>query len=322
MALDIPWRGRLRLPVIAAPMFLVSGVELVLAQCKAGIVGSFPSLNARPAEALDDWLTRIRDGLAAARDPAPFAVNLIVNKSNERLPHDLAACVSHRVPIVITSLSPPGEVVAAVHAYGGLVFHDVITLRHARKALDSGVDGLILVAGGAGGHAGRLNPFAFLAEVRLMFDGPIVLAGGITSGDAVLAAEALGADFAYVGTRFIATAEANAPAAYKQMIVDSQAADVVYTDTPSGIHGNYLAASLSAAGLDPDNLPPPEAPGSYKSSERRAKAWRDLWSAGQGVGNIADVPSVADCVARLAHEYGAALRRLDAARARAERAEA
>ena len=303
-------REQLRLPVIASPMFLVSGVELVLAQCKAGIVGSFPALNARPADALDEWLVRIKEGLAAAGRPAPFAVNLIVHGSNDRLSRDLATCVRHEVPILITSLRPPGEVVAAVHSYGGLVFHDVTTLRHAQKAAEQGVDGLILVCAGAGGHAGRLSPFALLAEVRRFFSGPIALAGAITSGNAILAAEVLGADFAYIGTRFIATQEANASAAYKQMIVECGATDIVYTDAISGIHGNYLAPSLQAAGVDLSTLAELNGHGAYVASERRSKAWRDIWGAGQGVGGIDDVPSVAQCVARLEREYCEAHARL------------
>lgn len=309
MTVSIPWRDRLRLPVIAAPMFVVSGIDLVLAQCKAGIVGSFPALNARPSGQLDEWLRRI----AAQLGDAPYGVNLIVHKSNARLGEDLAICVRHRVPLVITSLSPPGDVVAAVHAYGGLVFHDVVSLRHARKAIASGVDGLILVAAGAGGHAGRLSPFALLGEVRRVFAGPVVLAGAIATGDAVLAARALGADFAYVGTRFIATREANAPAAYKQMVLDCKAEDIVYTDVPSGIHGNYMAPSLSAAGLDLDKLQRSDPSAGYTPKDQRAKAWRDIWSAGQGVGSIEDVPSVADCVARLEREYLDAFDRLGAA---------
>ncbi len=297
------WRNRLRLPVIAAPMFLVSGVDLVLAQCKAGIVGSFPALNARPVEVLDEWLIRIKAGLSEAPDAAPFAVNLIVHGSNERLSRDLDTCVRHEVPIIITSLRPPDDVVAAVHSYGGLVFHDVTTVRHANKALEQGVDGLILVANGAGGHAGRISPFALVAEIRRVFAGPLALAGAITSGRAILAAQVLGADFAYMGTRFIVTQEANAAAAYKQMIIACNADDVVYTDAVSGIHGNYLKPSLLAAGIDPDHPPKPDAPGSYASHEHRPKAWRDIWSAGQGVGGIDDMESVAQCVARLQQEY-------------------
>jgi nitronate monooxygenase len=294
-------------------MFLVSGVDLVLAQCKAGIVGSFPALNARPAEALDDWLTRIKDGLSEAPDAAPFAVNLVVHGSNERLSRDLDTCVRHEVPIIITSLRPPGEVVAAVHSYGGLVFHDVTTVRHANKALEQGVDGLILVAAGAGGHAGRISPFALIAEARRVFAGPIALAGAITSGRAILAAQVLGADFAYIGTRFIATQEANAAAAYKQMIIASSANDVVYTDIVSGIHGNYLRPSLLAAGIDPDHPPKPDTSGSYASHDRRPKAWRDIWSAGQGVGGIDEIENVGQCVARLQQEYDDARARFQVA---------
>lgn len=304
------WPNRLRLPVIAAPMFLVSGVDLVVAQCKAGVVGSFPALNARTAEALDDWLTRIKARLGGAPDAAPFAVNLIVHGSNERLSSDLEICVRHEVPIVITSLQPPGEVVAAVHSYGGLVFHDVTTVRHARKALEQGADGLILVAAGAGGHAGRISPFALLAEVRRLFAGPVALAGAITSGDAVLAAQVLGADFAYLGTRFIATQESGAPAAYKQMILECSAADVVYTDVVSGIHGNYLRPSLAAAGIDPDNPRSQDTLGSYASHDHRPKAWLDIWSAGHGVGGIDETESVGRCVERLRREYDDARARL------------
>jgi nitronate monooxygenase len=306
VAQGIPWRDRLRLPVIAAPMFLVSGVELVLAQCKAGVVGSFPALNARPAEALDEWLLRIRQGLKAAHGDAPFAVNLIVHGSNQRLSHDLATCVRHRVPILITSLRPPGDVVAAAHSYGGLVFHDVTTVQHARKAVEQGVDGLILVCAGAGGHAGRLSPFALVAEVRRFFSGPIALAGAITSGRGILAAQILGADFAYIGTRFIATQEANAPAAYKQMIIDCSANNIIYTDAVSGIHGNYLGPSLQAAAMDPSKPPQRADAGVYTSPDRRPKAWRDIWGAGQGVGNIEDAPTVEQCVMRLKQEYDAA----------------
>jgi nitronate monooxygenase len=300
------WRSRLRLPVIAAPMFLVSSVDLVVAQCKAGIVGSFPALNARPAEALDGWLTRIKAGLIDAPDAAPFAANLIVHGSNERLSCDLETCVRHEVPIVINSLRPLGEVVAAVHSYGGLVFHDVTTVRHANKALEQGADRLVLVAAGAGGHAGRINPFALLAEVRRVFAGPVALAGAIASGHAILAAQVLGAGFAYVGTRFIATRESNASAAYKQMIVECGANDIVYTDALSGIHGNYLRPSLSAAGIDPDNPSRPGAPGGYASHDHRPKAWRDIWSAGHGVGGIDEIESIAQCVERLQREYDGA----------------
>ncbi|MBV9522436.1 MAG: nitronate monooxygenase, partial [Alphaproteobacteria bacterium] len=252
--------GRLSLPVIGAPMFIVSVPELVIAQCTAGIVGSFPALNARPQEMLGEWIMRIKDALAAfeaegGRKAAPFAVNQIVHGSNERLEHDLDLCIRHEVPIIITSLRPPGEVVKAVHGYGGIVLHDVISIRHAEKALEQGVDGLILVCAGAGGHAGTLSPFALVSEVRRFYRGTVILSGAIANGAAILAAQAIGADLAYVGTRFIATREANAKDAYKQMLVSGSARDIVYTDAISGVHGNYLRPSLVAAGLDPDNLP-------------------------------------------------------------------
>lgn len=298
-------KSRLALPVIAAPMFIVSGPELVIAQCQAGIVGSFPALNARPPELLDEWLTQIR----ATVGDAPFAVNQIVHPSNSRLDHDLDACLRHRVPIVITSLRAPGDVVKRVHEYGGLVFHDVISVRHAEKALAEGVDGLILVCAGAGGHAGTLSPFALVAEVRRLFSGPLVLAGAIGDGRAILAAEALGADFAYMGTRFIASREANASPEYKQAIVAGSASDVVYTPYFTGVAGNYLKPSIVAAGLDPDNLPARDK-SAMDFGSGAAKAWRDIWGAGQGVGAIDDIPSVADLVARLKTEYRQARQRL------------
>lgn len=315
-------KDRLRLPVIGAPMFLVSGPELVIAQCCAGIVGSFPALNARPQELLEEWLVQIEDALAQyqaahpGRPVAPFAVNQIVHGTNERLEHDMAVCLQHRVPIIITSLRPPNpDVVAAAHSYGGLVFHDVISLRHAEKALAEGVDGLILVCAGAGGHAGPLSPFALLPEVRRMFDGPIILSGSITTGRAVLAATALGADLAYMGTRFIATAESRADPRYKQMIVDTTAKDIVYTPLFSGVHGNYLKPSITAAGLDPDNLPVPDkTKADYQSSRKsRPAAWRDIWGAGHGVGSIDAILPVAACVDRIEAEYRAALDALGAA---------
>jgi nitronate monooxygenase len=306
--------NHLRLPVIGAPMFIVSGPELVIAQCAAGIVGAFPALNARPKEQLKDWLAEIKETLAArhAAQPAariaPFAVNQIVHGSNDRLEHDLAVCVEAQVPIIITSLRPPAEVVPAVHAYGGLVFHDVISLRHAEKAIEQGVDGLILVCAGAGGHAGTLSPFALLPEVRRIFDGIIVLSGAITTGRAILAATALGADLAYMGTRFIATAESRADPRYKQMIADAAAKDIVYTNLFSGVHGNYLKPSIAATGLDPDDLPAADKSKMDFTAGRRNRpaAWRDIWGAGQGVGSIDDVSPVADCVDRLEREYRAA----------------
>jgi nitronate monooxygenase len=294
-------QARLRLPVIAAPMFIVSNPELVIAQCLGGIVGSFPALNARPQEALEQWLTQIREAVG----DRPFAVNQIVHASNSRLEHDLDLCIRHRVPIIITSLRAPGDVVRHVHEYGGLVFHDVISVRHAEKALAEGVDGLILVCAGAGGHAGTLSPFALLKEVRRFFAGPLVLAGAITSGSDILAARAMGADFAYMGTRFIATREANAAAAYKDALLASRAADVVYTPCFTGVAGNYLKSSIVAAGLDPDNLPAADK-NAMNFGSGSAKAWRDIWGAGQGVGGIDDIPATAELINRLHQEYAAA----------------
>jgi nitronate monooxygenase len=308
----------LALPVIGAPMFIVSNPQLVIAQCTAGIVGSFPALNARPAERLDEWLREITAALARyrAENPgavvAPFAVNQIIHHSNDRLRHDIDACVRHRVPIVITSLRAPDEVVPVVHGYGGLVFHDVISVRHAKKAAAAGVDGLILVCAGAGGHAGTLSPFALVSEVRAFFGGTIILAGAITRGEHVLAAQAMGADLAYVGTRFVATEEAAAPAPYKQMIVESSAADIVYSDYFSGVLGNYLRGSIVAAGLDPEHLPAGDKETMKFGSEGSAKlkAWRDIWGAGQGVGSIVDVLPARQVVERLAREYREARARL------------
>ncbi|HWQ39308.1 MAG TPA: nitronate monooxygenase family protein [Burkholderiales bacterium] len=307
----------MRLPVIGAPMFIVSNPELVVAQCTNGIIGSFPALNARPPELLEEWIAQIEHALERARhaDPqaavAPFAVNQIIHQSNDRLERDLEVCVRRKVPIVITSLRAPHDVVKKVHEYGGAVFHDVISLRHAEKALEAGVDGLVLVCAGAGGHAGTLSPFALVREVRRFFDGPIALSGAITDGAGVLAAEAIGADFAYIGTRFIATREARASEAYKQMIVDSGAADIVYTPYFSGVHGNYLRKSIAAAGLDPDNLPAADkSKMNFGANRERPKAWKDIWGAGQGVGNIDDVPSAAKLIERLQREYLAARARL------------
>jgi len=303
--------GRLALPVIGAPMFIVSGPELVIEQCKAGVVGAFPALNARPAEQLDVWLTRIETELAefAAENPdrpcAPYAVNQIVHASNVRLAEDMAACARHEVPIVITSLRPPNEVVKAAHDWGGIVLHDVISVRHAEKALEAGVDGLILVCAGAGGHAGALSPFALVQEVRAMFDGPIILSGAIATGRAVLAAQAIGADLAYVGTRFIATKEANAPAGYKEMLVASSANDIVYSSLFTGILGNYLKPSIAAAGLDPEALPSAEK-SKMDFGSAAAKAWKDIWGSGQGIGPIRDAPPVAELVERMVEEYAAA----------------
>ena len=309
---------RLRLPLIGAPMFIVSTPTLVLAQCKAGIVGSFPALNARPASQLDEWLARITEELAAYAHAnpqakvAPFAVNQIVHASNDRLEHDLRCCVKHRVPIVITSLRPPAEVVSAVQGYGGLVFHDVINLRHAEKAAAQGVDGIIAVCAGAGGHAGCLSPFALVKQIREIYSGTIILSGAMSTGADVLAAQALGADLAYLGTRFIATVEANASDAYKQMLVDSRAEDIVYTSLFSGISGNYLRGSVLNAGMDPDKLPEADKTkmnfGGGGNTER--KAWKDIWSAGQSVSGIHEVETVQALVDRMANEYEAVRARL------------
>jgi nitronate monooxygenase len=307
-----PVLQRLKLPVIGAPMFIAGNPKLVLEQCKAGIVGSFPALNARPKEALDAWLTEIEQALAGNPDAAPYAVNQIVHKSNDRLEHDLEVCIRHRVPITITSLRAPNDVIPAIHAYGGIVLHDVINVRHAEKALEAGVDGLILVCAGAGGHAGMLSPFALVGEVRRFFDGPIVLSGAIATGDAILAALAAGADLAYIGTRFLATPEASVPERYKEEILKAAASDIVYTDLFSGVNGNYLKHSVIAAGFDPLNLPKSDPKkmnfGSAGGAEK--KVWRDIWSAGQGVGQIEAVLPVAEVVAKLAAEYTAARRRL------------
>ena len=296
----------LSLPVICAPMFIISNPDLVIAQCKSGVIGSFPALNARPKEALDEWLTRIKAELAADPQAAPFAVNQIIHPSNERLEHDMALCVKHEVPLIITSLSAPTAIVPHVHAYGGKVFHDVISVRHAEKALEAGVDGLILVCAGAGGHAGTLSPFALVGEIRKFYDGPIALSGSITNGQAILAAQAMGADFAYIGTRFIATHEAHAVEAYKQAIVDSAAKDVVYTPYFTGVHGNYLSKSIVAAGLDPANLPERDKTSMNFGGATAAKAWKDIWGAGQGVGTINEVMPTAELVARLQQEYRSA----------------
>lgn len=296
----------LALPVICAPMFIVSNPDLVIAQCKGGLIGSFPALNARPKELLDEWLTRIKSELTTDPKAAPFAVNQIIHPSNERLEHDMMLCVKHEVPLIITSLSAPTQIVPPVHAYGGKVFHDVISVRHAEKALEAGVDGLILVCAGAGGHAGMLSPFALVGEIRKFYDGPIALSGSITNGSAILSAQAMGADFAYIGTRFIATDEAHAVDAYKQAIVDSAAKDVVYTPYFTGVHGNYLSKSILAAGLDPANLPEKDKTTMNFGGATAAKAWKDIWGAGQGVGTIDDVMPTAELVARLKQEYRAA----------------
>ena len=314
MALPALLKNRLRIPLVGAPMFIVSCPELVIAQCQAGIIGSFPALNARPQESLEAWILQIKDSLAAyaSNNPdelvAPFAVNQIVHASNTRLHADLETCVKHEVPIIITSLRPPAEVVAAVHNYGGLVFHDVISIRHARKAIGQGVDGVIAVTAGAGGHAGTLSPFALVKEIRKEFDGAIILSGAMTSGSDILAAQAMGADLAYIGTRFIATGEANAVPEYKEMIVDSAAADIVYSSAFTGVDGSYLRGSIERAGLDPDDLSQAKmsAMDFSKSDQSDARAWKDIWGAGQGVGNIDDVLPARSLVLRMEEEYRAA----------------
>jgi len=308
MPIPALFQGRIALPVIAAPMFLVSGPDLVVETCKAGVVGSFPALNQRSTEGYGEWLAEIRE--RAGNAAAPFGVNLIVHRSNTRLDADLAETVRQRVPFVITSLGAVSEVVDAIHGYGGLVFHDVINLRHAQKAAEAGVDGLIAVSAGAGGHAGTYNPFAFLHEIRQFYQGTIVLSGAMSTGAHVVAARAAGADFAYLGTRFIATTESRAPEDYKQMILAATAKDIVYTNAISGVNGNFLRASLEAAGLDPANLPEFNRELHLGSSEKRA--WKNIWSAGQGVGAIQDVPSTAELVARLRREYAAAIAALNA----------
>jgi nitronate monooxygenase len=318
MALPVVLQN-LSLPVIGSPMFIASGPELVKAQCKAGIVGAFPALNARPAELLDTWLTDIQAELAAYKQAnpgakvGPIAVNQIVHQSNNRLEQDVAMCVEHQVPIIISSLrAPPKEMLDAIHSYGGIVLHDVISIRHANKALEAGVDGLILVAAGAGGHAGALSPFALVGEVRKFFKGPIALSGSIATGDAILAAQAMGADLAYIGSRWLATKESNVDDTYRQAILESTAADVVYTNLFTGVHGNYLKKSIVAAGLDPENLPTADKSTMNFGSGggAKAKAWRDIWGAGQGVGLMDDVPAVAELVERLKAEYAAARKRL------------
>ncbi|MDB5442178.1 MAG: 2-nitropropane dioxygenase [Phenylobacterium sp.] len=320
MALPPVLRDRLRLPVIGSPLFIISNPDLVIAQCKAGIVGSFPALNARPISLLDEWLHRITEELAAwDRDhpeapSAPFAVNHIVHKTNDRLETDLELSTKWKAPVVITSLGARQDVNAAVHSYGGVVLHDVINDRFAHKAIEKGADGLIPVAAGAGGHAGTLSPFALVHSLREWFDGPIALSGAIGNGAAVLGAQAMGADLAYVGSAFIATQEANADPAYKQMIVDSTGEDIVYSNLFTGVHGNYLRPSIEASGLDPDNLPTSDASAMNFGSggNSKAKAWRDIWGCGQGIGAVKEIPSAAALVARLSDEYDAALAALQA----------
>ncbi|MDC0454287.1 nitronate monooxygenase family protein [Gammaproteobacteria bacterium] len=311
MSLPKILEGNLSVPVIGSPLFLVSGPELVIAQCKAGIVGSFPALNARPQHVLAEWIIRIKTELAEyqAANPdakvAPFAVNQICHGSNDRLMDDMQTCVEHEVPIIITSLRPPAELVEAAHSYGGLVFHDVISVRHAKKAAEQGVDGLILVCAGAGGHAGALSPFALVREVKEWFDGTIILSGSIGDGYSVASSLALGADLAYMGTRFIATEEANADIGYKKMLEESAADDIVYSSLFTGVHGNYLKPSIDKAGLDSNNLPEADKTSMNFGSggNTDAKAWKDIWGSGQGIGGIVDSPPVQELVDRIQSEY-------------------
>ena len=314
MAIPDSIKNNLSIPIIGSPLFLVSGPELVIAQCKAGIIGSFPALNARPQQVLGEWIVRIKTELAEyqAQNPdkkvAPFAVNQICHGSNDRLMDDMATCVEHEVPIIITSLRPTAELVEAAHSYGGLVYHDVINVRHAKKAAEQGVDGLILVCAGAGGHAGALSPFALLREVKEWFDGTVILSGSIGDGYSVASSLALGADFAYMGTRFIATKEANADQSYKEMLIESAADDIVYSNLFTGVSGNYLKPSIKNAGLDPNNLPEADksAMNFGSGGNTDAKAWKDIWGSGQGIGGIKDDPSVGDLVERIIEEYNQA----------------
>lgn len=319
MALPESLKNALQLPVVASPMFIVSNPDLVIAQCKAGVIGSFPALNARPAEQFEAWLQRINEELDAHNQAnpdapaAPYAVNQIVHKTNPRLEHDMELCVKYKVPVVITSLGARVDVNEAVHSYGGLVFHDVINQKFAHKAIEKGADGLIAVATGAGGHAGELSPFALIQEIRAWFDGPLLLSGCIATGDAVLAAQAMGADLAYIGSPFIATTEANAVEDYKQMIVDCSGEDIVYSNLFTGVHGNYLKPSITRAGMDPDNLPA----GQFNSMDfaddplaGEAKAWKDIWGCGQGIGAVKQVQPAAEFIAQLKQQYTAAKARL------------
>jgi nitronate monooxygenase len=313
MTLPALLANRLRVPVVAAPLFIISNPALVIAQCTSGVVGSFPSLNARPLAQLDEWLAEITEALATHdkanpdRLAAPFAVNQIVHKSNTRLEQDLMMCGKYKVPIVISSLGAVPEVNGAVHSWGGIVFHDIINNRHANSAIRKGADGLIAVATGAGGHAGTLSPFALVQEIREWFDGPLLLSGAIANGKSILAAQAMGADLAYIGSPFIATNEARASDTYKQMITQSGASDIVYSNYFTGIHGNYLKGSISNVGMDPDNLPVADpSKMDFDSATTSAKAWKDIWGAGQGIGAVKSVVSAAELVNRLATEYAAA----------------
>jgi nitronate monooxygenase len=318
MALPISLAENISLPVVAAPMFILSNPDLVIAQCKMGIIGSFPALNARPAEELDVWLQRISSELEKhnASDPerraAPYAVNQIVHNSNDRLEHDLALCVKYKVPIIITSLGCKASVIDTVHSYGGLVFHDVINNKYAKKAVSQGVDGLIAVAAGAGGHAGTTSPFALIQEIREWFDGPLLLSGSISTGDSVLAAQAMGADMAYIGSTFIATKEANASDEYKQAVIDHASSDIVYSNLFTGVHGNYLRPSIKAAGMDPDNLPESDpSKMNFGSTENTdAKAWRDIWGCGHGIGAVKELLPAKEVISRLEREYQTAQKRI------------
>jgi nitronate monooxygenase len=310
-------KDNLRLPVVASPLFIISHPDLTLAQCKAGVIGAFPALNARPESQLDEWLAMITEDLSAhnsknpQRPAAPFAVNQIVHTSNKRLEHDLMMCVKYKVPVVISSLGAVPEVNAAIHSYGGIVLHDIINNRHAHSAIRKGADGLIAVATGAGGHAGRLSPFALIQEIREWFDGPLLLAGAISTGGGILAAQAMGADMAYIGSPFIATQEARASDAYKQAIVESRADDIIYSNYFTGIHGNYLKSSILAAGLDPDNLPVADpSKMDFDKAQSTSKAWKDIWGCGQGIGAVTSVGPVSALVDRLDSEYHAARARL------------
>ncbi len=307
--------NHLPFPVIGSPLFIISTPKLVIAQCLAGVVGSMPALNARPAEQLEEWLIEITQTLASynrahpEKPAAPFAINQIVHKSNDRLEHDMALCVKYKVPIIITSLGAREDINDAAHSYGGVVLHDVINNKHAHKAVEKGADGLIAVAAGAGGHAGVKSPFALIQEIRQWFVGPLVLSGSISTGDAVLAAQAAGADFAYIGSAFIATQEARASEAYKQAIVDSDSDDIVYSNLFTGVHGNYLAPSIRSAGLDPDHLPESD-PSKMNFGGGQGKAWKDIWGCGQGIGAVTQIQSTADYVAQLKRQYAAARQRL------------
>lgn len=310
MSIPAAFQNRLSIPVIGSPLFIISGPELVMAQCRAGIIGSFPSLNARPLAQFEEWLQRLSTELGP--NDAPYAVNLIVHRSNDRLMDDLALCVKYKVPMIITSLGAREDVNEAIHSYGGIVMHDIINNKFARKAVEKGADGLIAVAAGAGGHAGTISPFALIREIREWFDGPLALSGSIATGEAVLAAEAMGADFGYIGSAFIATAEARAVEGYKEMIVGSASSDIVYSNLFTGVHGNYLRPSIVNAGLDPDNLAisDPSAMNFGSSGNTDAKAWKDIWGCGQGIGAVKAVLPAGELVARLKREYEAARTRI------------